>query len=338
MSAVANRTRMATALRYVAGSRSQRYTRPMNRPEDWRSLYPFASHHLSLDGHRYHYVDEGAGQPLLFVHGNPTWSFYWRQLISGLSDQHRTIAVDHLGCGLSDKPQRYAYMLAQHIENLVALVERLELHDVTLLVHDWGGAIGLGTALRLPDRFARIVLFNTGAFPPPFVPLRIRMCRTPLLGTWAMRGANVFARAALTMATEKPERMTPAVRAGLLAPYDNWRNRVAIDRFVHDIPLTRRHPTWQLLETIEAGLPSLANRPTQMIWGMRDWCFRPSCLERLLQSFPEAEVHRLEDAGHYVIEDAAERIVPLVQAFLARHPVGQTDSSSAAKSNRATNP
>jgi haloalkane dehalogenase len=285
---------------------------------DWRSQYPFASHEISLAGLRYHYVDEGSGEPLLFVHGNPTWSFYWRNLITAWRDEYRCIAVDHIGCGLSDKPQQYPYTLAQHIDNLAQLMSGLDLTGVTLLVHDWGGAIGLGAALKLAERFKRLVIFNTAAFPPPFVPLRIRACRTPLVGTYAMRQLNVFAKAALRMATEKPERMTPEVCAGLLAPYDNWAHRVAIDRFVHDIPLTQRHPTWQVLENIEAGLPSLAHLPVQMHWGMRDWCFRPSCLERLLTHLPNAEVHRYEDAGHYVVEDAHERIAPLVREFLQR--------------------
>lgn len=283
---------------------------------NWRSLYPFKSHHHDLDGVRLHYLDEGAGPPLLFMHGNPTWSFYWRNLILGLRDRHRCIAVDHIGCGLSDKPQQYNYTLAQRIDDLVSLVEMLDLSDATLLAHDWGGAIGLGTVLRLSQRFSRIVLFNTGAYPPPFVPWRIAACRTPLFGTLAVRGLNAFARAALSMAVEKPERMTADVRAGLLAPYDNWANRVAVDRFVRDIPLSPRHPTWQTLEQIEAGLPSLADRPIQLIWGMRDWCFRPECLDRFIQHWPQAEVHKLADCGHYVIEDAHERIVPLVQTFL----------------------
>ena len=285
---------------------------------DWRPPYPFCSRYLDLAGARMHYVDEGVGQPLLFVHGNPTWSFYWRNLILGLRDSHRCIAVDHVGCGLSDKPQQYEYTLAGRIADLSRLVEELDLTGVTLLAHDWGGAIGLGTVLRMPDRFARIVLFNTGAFPPPFVPWRIAACRIPLLGTVAVRGLNAFARAALSMATEKPERMSPEVRAGLLAPYDNWANRVAIDHFVKDIPFTRRHPTWKTLEQIEAGLPSLADRPTALIWGMKDWCFRPECLERFVTHWPSAEVHRLADCGHYVVEDAHERIVPLLKQFLAQ--------------------
>jgi len=287
----------------------------------WRELYPFDSRYLSLGPHRLHYIDEGGGEPLLFVHGNPTWSFYWRNLILGLRDRYRCIAVDHIGCGLSDKPQDYPYTLQQRIDDLVQVVERLDLRGATLLAHDWGGAIGLGTVQRLKERFGRIVLFNTGAFPPPFVPLRIAICRTPILGALAVRRLNSFARAALTIAVEKPERMTGDVRSGLLAPYDNWANRVAVDRFVRDIPFTRRHPTWQVLERIEAGLGALAGWPIQLIWGMRDWCFRPECLERFIGHWPKAEVHRLYDCGHYVIEDAYERIVPLVRDFLANHPV-----------------
>lgn len=293
----------------------------------WRDLYPFESHFFDLDGLRLHYLDEGVGEPLLFVHGNPTWSFYWRNLFLGLRERYRCVAVDHIGCGLSDKPQNYDYTLQQRIDDLTRLVQALDLTGVTLLAHDWGGAIGLGTILRLPDRFSRIVLFNTGAFPPPFVPWRIAACRTPLVGTLAVRGLNAFARAALSMAVEKPERMTADVRAGLLAPYDNWANRVAVDRFVRDIPFTPRHPTWQTLEQIEAGLPSLVARPIQLVWGMRDWCFRPECLQRFERFWPQAEVHKLADCGHYVVEDAHERIVPLVRDFLERSAVAAAAES-----------
>jgi len=285
----------------------------------WRPLYPFDAHYLPLDSARMHYVDEGAGPVLLMVHGNPTWSFYWRRLVRAMRANCRVIAVDHIGCGLSDKPAAYRYTLDQHITNLVTLVDHLALDDITLVAHDWGGAIGLGTALARPARCARFILLNTGAFPPPFVPWRIRACRTPWLGTWAIRRWNVFARAALHMAVAKPERITPAVRAGFLAPYDSWEHRVAIDRFVRDIPLSSRHPTWRTLERIERGLAQFKDRPCQLIWGMRDWCFRPACLERLRQHLPDAEVHRLADAGHYVVEDAHEQIIPRIEHFMQRH-------------------
>jgi pimeloyl-ACP methyl ester carboxylesterase len=290
----------------------------------WQDLYPFASHFVTVGGFRLHYLDEGVGAPLLFVHGNPTWSFYWRNLILGLRDTYRCVAVDHIGCGLSDKPEDYPYTLARRIDDLVEVVERLDLAGATLVAHDWGGAIGLGAVQRLRNRFSRIILFNTGAFPPPSVPWRIAVCRTPLVGTLAVRGFNAFARAALTMAVEKSERMTPDVRAGLLAPYDNWAHRVAIDHFVRDIPFTPRHPTWRVLEHIESGLDSLADLPIQLIWGMRDWCFTPQCLERFREHWPRAEVHELADCGHYVVEDAHERIVPLIKQFFERNTVAGT--------------
>ena len=297
----------------------------------WRNLYPFKSRYLTLlpaphvfrseHGDRLHYLDEGAGEPLLFVHGNPTWSFYWRNLILGLRDEYRCIAVDHIGCGLSDKPQDYSYHLPGRIEDLVEFVSELDLTGLTLVAHDWGGAIALGAMTQMPERLGRVVLFNTGAFPPPFVPWRIAACRTPFLGTFAVRGLNAFAQAAIVMAVEKHERMSSDVRDGLLAPYDSWATRVAVDQFVRDIPLAPRHPTWRILEELEAQLPAIGKRPTMLIWGMRDWCFRPSCLKRFQAHWPLAEVHKLEDCGHYVVEDAHERIVPLMRDFLARHPL-----------------
>ncbi len=286
--------------------------------DDWKSLYPFESRWRVTPWGRQHYVDEGAGAPLLMVHGNPTWSFYYRELVKKFRGEYRAIAVDHLGCGLSDKPANFDYCLQSHIDNLVALIDDLDLKKITLLVHDWGGAIGLGAALKRPERFARLVLFNTGAFPPPFVPLRIRACRIPLLGTLAMRGFNAFGRAALTMATERPDGLPKAVKAGLIAPYDSWAHRIAIDRFVYDIPFTKRHWTWDVLEQIEDGLKTLASRPTLMVWGMKDWCFRPECLDRLLTHLPKAEVKKLDAAGHYVIEDAPEEVLATVGDFLAR--------------------
>lgn len=298
----------------------------MPKNSSWRSLYPFASNGFEVDGYRLHYLDEGSGPPLLMVHGNPTWSFAWRNLIQPLRDRFRLIVPDHIGCGLSDKPSRYPYTLKQHTENLQRLIEHLNLDQLTLVAHDWGGPIGLGAAVAMPDRFSRLVLLNTGAYPPPFFPWRIRICRTPLLGKLAVQGLNAFARAALWMAVEHRERMTPDVRSGLLAPYDSWKNRTAIYRFVKDIPWSRRHPTYRVLEDLESRLHTLTDRPALFVWGMRDWCFRPECLERFLEIFPEAEVHRLEDAGHYVFEDAHERIVPLIEDFMARH--GESTASA----------
>lgn len=288
---------------------------------DWRKLYPFESHELELEGQRYHYLDEGRGPVLLLVHGNPTWSFYWRRTVLALRDRYRMIVPDHIGCGLSSKPVTYEYRLARHVANLARLVETLDLSDITLVGHDWGGAIGLGAAVAHRDRFARLVLMNTAGFRSTRIPLRIRLCRTPIFGRVAVQGLNAFARAALTMATEYPERLTADVRAGLLAPYDTWAHRRAVYEFVRDIPLSPRHPSYAKLAEIEAALPTLADRPTLLVWGMRDWCFSPHFLERFIEFFPAAEVRRLERAGHYVVEDAPQEVIASIEEFLARHPL-----------------
>ncbi|MBI1311576.1 alpha/beta fold hydrolase [bacterium] len=282
--------------------------------------YPFESHFVELaSGHRLHYVDEGSGDVLLCVHGNPTWSFAWRSVVREFSSTHRVIAIDHLGCGLSDKPQDYNYCLANHIANLQTLIEKLDLRNITLLAHDWGGAIGMGTAGRMPERFARFVLFNTGAFRSKLIPLRIAVCRIPFFGTFVLRGLNAFSRAALTMAVEKHERMTPAVKAGYLAPYDSWANRVAVNRFVKDIPLKESHPSWSTLVDVETGLEQFQQHPMLLVWGEKDWCFTTAFLDEFERRFPQAETLRIPDAGHYVFEDAPEVFLPKVREFLSEH-------------------
>lgn len=298
--------------------RSAEISVPSSPPRTgFEAEYPFASRFLDLDRLRYHYVDEGAGVPLLMVHGNPTWSFAWRKLIAGLKDEYRTLAVDHVGCGFSDKPQNYPYRLRQHVDNLCRFVESLDLRNVTLFGHDWGGCIGMGAAVRMPERFRRFVLFNTAAFRSRRIPLRIAVCRIPLLGALGVRGLNLFSRAALRMAVADRSRMTPAVKAGYLAPYNSWHNRVAVLRFVQDIPLKPSHPSYATLVEIENGLAQFRDRPMLLVWGERDWCFTPAFLDEFQQRFPQAETLRLPDAGHYVFEDAPERILPRVREFLA---------------------
>jgi haloalkane dehalogenase len=269
-----------------------------------------------------HYVDAGdcgvpsRGETLLLVHGNPTWSFHWRELIKVWSRRHRVIAPDQLGCGLSDMPVGGRFRLADRIRHLGDLIEGLELGQITLVAHDWGGAIGLGTALERPDRFARFVLLNTGAFPPRYIPWQIAVLRTPLLGKLAVQGLNLCLRGALRTTLVHKQAMTPAVRAGYLAPYAGWRQRRALYEFLKDIPRSSNHPTYATLQRMECRLGALASRPFLLLWGMRDWCFRPDCLDRFLERLPNARVQRFPDAGHWVVEDAPQRVADCVEDFL----------------------
>jgi pimeloyl-ACP methyl ester carboxylesterase len=292
--------------------------------DQWGELYPFASNYLDLDGLGYHYLDEHpTDQPpeqlptLLLVHGNPTWSFHWRKLILACRGQYRCVAPDHLGCGLSDLQSR-PLRLADHIDHLLRLVDSLDLERVTLVAQDWGGAIGLGAVERARERFDRLVLLNTGAFKPWFIPWRIRVCRWPVVGRLAVQGGNAFSRAALRMTVPRSGRLDSQVEQGYLAPYASWQQRAAVYQFVRDIPLSATHPTWQALADIEASLPSRADLPTLLVWGMRDWCFTPECLEKFRHYWPEAEVKQITDAGHWVLEDAPEETLAAVTDFLSR--------------------
>ncbi len=284
--------------------------------------YPFGSHVLDLAGLGYHYLDEGPrdAEPLLFVHGNPTWSFHWRHLIRAFRDRYRCVAPDHIGCGLSDKPADYPYRLAQHSANLERLVDQLDLGRITLVVHDWGGPIGLGMAARSPARIARLVILNSAAFPGP-APWRIRVCRTPLLGPVLVRGLNAFARLSTVMALEDSSRMTPRVRRGYLLPFGTYADRIAALRFVQDIPLSPSHPSWADLLAVESGLARLADKPACLIWGERDWCFTPAFREGFERRLPRARVHRAQSAGHFVVEDAREDVIRWMRAFVADHPL-----------------
>ena len=289
----------------------------------WAAEYPFRSHWHELGPHRMHYLDEGPrrGHALVMVHGNPTWSFYYRRLVREFCSLYRCVAPDHVGCGLSDKPQRYEYTLRQRIDDLESLVESLGLDDVTLVVHDWGGAIGMGLAARRPSIIKRLVIFNTAAFRSPRIPWSIDLCRVPILGELAVRGLNGFVQVAQLRAIHDRRRLAGPVRQAYLAPYGSWADRVAIHRFVLDIPMSPDHPSYDTLVQVERGLPQLRDRPALLVWGDQDFCFDASFREQWQGFLPQAEVHALRDASHYVLEDAHERIIPWMHDFFARHPV-----------------
>jgi haloalkane dehalogenase len=279
--------------------------------------YPFAAKKVRINGHSLSYLDEGQGPVIVMLHGNPTWSFYYRNLVAVLRDKYRVIAPDHIGCGLSDKPQDYPYRLAKHIENIEHLVTKLAISRYSLVLHDWGGAIGMGLAGRQPDRVESLVIMNTAAFRSTRIPLRIRICRTRVLGDILVRGLNGFAGAAISMAAAN--KMKPEIVRGYLAPYDSWANRIAVLRFVQDIPLSSKDSSWGTLKEIEDGLIRFQNTPMLILWGGRDFCFTHHFYKEWQNRFPQAESHLFANAGHYVLEDAFNEISPLVTTFFQEH-------------------
>lgn len=277
------------------------------------ALYPFTPKSLAINDVTMSYLDEGAGPVIVMLHGNPTWSFYYRNLVLALRSEFRVIVPDHIGCGLSAKPQHYPYTLETHINNLAALITHLGITDLSLMVHDWGGAIGMGFAGRHPEMIRSLVVTNTAAFCSKRIPWRIWLCRLPWFGALLVRGLNGFARPAVTMAVAG--KLPREVAHGYLAPYNSWRNRVAIYNFVRDIPLDESHVSWPTLTMVEANLPKLRSKPMLILWGGRDFCFDTVFYEEWLKRFPEARRHFFADAGHYLLEDAGVEVEPMVRDF-----------------------
>lgn len=277
--------------------------------------YPFTSHYFTVGSNQLHYIDEGKGDIIVMVHGNPTWSFYYRRLITLLSKSHRVIAIDHLGCGLSDKPQDYDYCLQNHIDNLASLLKSLEISNFSLCVHDWGGAIGMGVAAKNTNSITRAMVLNTAAFPFPLIPARISVCRLPIIGPALVRGLNAFAGPAVSMAVNK--KMSKEVAAAYIAPYDSWKNRVAVAAFVKDIPLVKEDSSYDALVKVEKGLEILQERKLPMLicWGGKDFCFHKKFYDEWCHRFPDAETHYFENGGHYILEDEFEAIAPLAERF-----------------------
>jgi haloalkane dehalogenase len=293
----------------------------VNNFDSFKDLYPFTSLYFDLNPYKLHYLDEGEGEVLLFLHGNPTWSFYYRNLIQNFQGRYRCVAPDHIGCGFSDKPQDYDYTLSTHIDNLENLVDFLGLKNITLVVHDWGGAIGMGLAVRKPELIKRLVLFNTASFLSTDIPLRIGLCRMPLLGTILIRYLNLFVRGVLRFGLKRRKRLKKNVRAGYLAPYDTFENRIANLKFVQDIPMEQAVPSYSVIQYIERNLKQFDGYPILIIWGSEDFCFNVKFLNKWREIFPRAEVREVFNAGHLVVEDASDEIIPWIEGFLRKNNI-----------------
>ena len=293
----------------------------MSLPEPIRREYPFKLNRFTLNsGFQIQYIDYGDREklPTVFLHGNPTWSFFYRKLILSLGDKFRCVAPDHLGCGLSDKPtaHEFEYDLEAHSKNIREFVDSLGFKKFNLVVHDWGGAIGLSAFREEFGRINKLVLLNTAAFLSDDVPKRIRFCRIPVIGEFFVRLFNGFAWPATWMATKKG--ISKVIKSGFLYPYKDWKSRVAVWKFVRDIPLEENHPTKKFLKQTEELLDQLSNTPILACWGMRDFCFHSGFLQEWKKRLPHLEPYPLNDAGHYLLEDDFENCREKITSFLSQ--------------------
>jgi haloalkane dehalogenase len=300
--------------------------------------YPFTPQRFEVrPGLSMSYLDEGPrdGEVVVMLHGNPSWSYYWRNLVSALRDPpsgkaYRCIVPDHIGMGFSDKPSdasgaslRYDYTLQSRVDDVAALLDHLGIGGpMTLAVHDWGGMIGFGWALSHAHQVRRLVITNTSAFPLPAakkMPWQLSLGRDLKLGEFLIRRFNAFSGGASYLGVAN--KMPADVRRAYVAPYDSWENRIATVRFMQDIPLRQGDRAWPLVQEAGRRLPEFADRPAFIGWGLKDFVFDRHFLDGFRAALPAAEVHAFDDAGHYVLEDRQAELVPAIRRFLDRNPL-----------------
>jgi pimeloyl-ACP methyl ester carboxylesterase len=290
--------------------------------ETFGGTFPFAPHYHQVGDIALHYVDEGAGEPIVMLHGDPTWGYLFRAFIPPLAARYRCIVPDHMGMGKSaTPPDPTRYHLRQHIANLESLLLFLDLRDITLVLHDWGGPVGLGVATRHPERIKRLVLLNTWAFaawpgPMPRLTELIRSAR----GESFVLKRNGYLEPALLGAVHYPEHLPQTVMDAYRAPFPTPESRIAMLRWSRDIPVREGDDSYAEMERIEEGLAQFTETPTLLIWGMNDLVLPPAVLHQWQARYPHAITHEIEDANHFLQEDAPERIGGLITAFLAAHP------------------
>jgi pimeloyl-ACP methyl ester carboxylesterase len=285
-----------------------------------------------------HYVDEGRrdGRPVVLLHGNPTWGYLYRNFIPPLVEAGcRAIVPDHLGFGRSEKPRDpELYRVPRHVRRLDALLESLDLRGAVVVPQDWGGPIGLYWATQHPERVDGLFILNTWAhgfrpeaLPPGKdkipLPLPLRLFRTPIVGEVLVKGLDAFKRGFLLgQGIRHQDRLTPTIKRAYRDVHQGWSDRTPILVFPREIPVTGAGPVAAMNAEIEKGLQrDFRSKPVHIMWAMKDIAFLPEFLDTLwLDTFPDATVTKLEDAGHYLQEDAHERIVPELVQF-----VGQLD-------------
>ena len=294
----------------------------MNKAEN--NLYPFKSNYLDIKKIKMHYLDEGSGEPLLMLHGNPTWSFFYRDLIKAFSTKYRCIVPDHIGNGLSDKPSKdsYSYTLAERADNIKSLVESLDLKNITLVVHDWGALIGFDYARKYPENIKRIIVLNSAAFGLPEkrpFPWSIGLCKNPITGPFLVQVLNAFFFVSCMFCVKN--KMEKNVRDMYLKPYDNIKNRYGVLAFILDVPLTPDHVSWKELQETEESVKNFNNLPILICWADKDFVFDKYFLEKWTKYLPNAEVKHFPNAGHYILEDVPSDVIEEIETFLKKNPL-----------------
>lgn len=296
--------------------------------ETFDGTWPFRPNLKTINGFKMHYVDEGEGEPIVCLHGEPTWGYLYRKFIPSLSKTNRVIVPDHMGFGKSDVPQDMPYTLAQHIDNLTKLVLELDLEDLTLVGQDWGGPIMFGFAVNYPDRIKRLVIMNTGIGVYPedtktwVSDLVAKGTYEKILGNLKKSLPNLLAGG-----VGKETRITETMIRAYTAPFPNKASCKGAMAFPLDIPVGRNHPSASLMHSILERRNLLRDKNKVIIWGLKDPVFPRMILDWWLQTYPGTEVHELPEASHFLQEDAPDKIVKIIQEFLYKTKTESTKAS-----------
>jgi len=279
-----------------------------------RDAYPFEDKWMPLRAGRMHYVDEGSGEPILFSHGTPTWSFEWRHLISALSPEFRTIAPDHLGFGLSDRPRNAPYTPEWHCENFVEFVEALDVGPLTLVVHDFGGPIALPLAFRRPDLVKRLVVTNSWmwSFAGDHDMEAKGKIAGSAVGKALYRWANISLKVIMPSAYGDRSKLTPEIHRQYLERFpDSWSRGAVLWPLAHALL-----GSGSFYDSLWFERARLSGTPSLVIWGMSDSAFKPHQLAKWREALPQAHVVELPDAGHWPHEEDPAAFESALRAFL----------------------
>jgi len=280
------------------------------------SEYPFASDYVDINGHKLHYIDEGQGETILFVHGTPSWSFDFRHIIKKLKADFRCVAIDHIGFGLSDKPEQYDYSTQNHSKTLERFVVEKKLDNITLVIHDFGGPIGLNFAIRYPERVKNIVILNSWLWSSKdetdFIRLR-NILRSPLL-PFLYRYLNFSPRFILPKSFGD-SKISKQVLKQYTKPFADKTQRNGTLAFARSLLYDQ---DW--FQELWDKRQAISTKPTLLIWGMKDPLIKPHYLEKFISGFTHSKTIRLETSGHFPQEERPEIVAKSIVDFL-------TDSS-----------
>ena len=283
------------------------------REETFKDTFPYKAHYQEINGFQMHYVDEGNGEPIVMFHGMPTWAYLYRNFIKVLSKNNRVIVPDQMGFGKSEIPQDKPYVLKQHLDNTTKLLLHLDLHDITLVVQDWGGPIGIGFGVHNPDRIKRLVIMNTsiGVMKEGAKPWYSPLVEKGIYESFISNIKGII-KSGIYNKNIIDENMLHAYSA----PFPDKESLIGAYAWPKDIPVGDSHPSAEIMRNIRQNLDALKNKEKILIWGMKDPIFPVKTISWWQKIYPGIKIFEIEKGSHFLQEDAPHEIISIIQDFI----------------------